>query len=125
MAILAFPMATHIICPACETRYETKAVFPPEGRKVRCSKCGHVWQTHPVTVPPPTKPVQMTPPPPPPPPSTAKPPQAPPPPRPAAAVNAGLSGFAGIAPVAPSALLAPPPPPSFTRPGMDDDLAAQ
>src|SRR6185312_6601390 len=49
MAILAFPMATHIICPACETRYETKAVFPPEGRKVRCSKCGHVWQAQPVT----------------------------------------------------------------------------
>jgi predicted Zn finger-like uncharacterized protein len=37
-------MATVIICPACETRYETAAVFPPEGRKVRCSKCGHVWQ---------------------------------------------------------------------------------
>jgi predicted Zn finger-like uncharacterized protein len=122
-------MATHIICPACDTRYETKAVFPPEGRKVRCSKCGHVWQAHPVTAPA-AKPVQMTPPPPPPqqtarPAQTAKPPQAPPPPRPAAAVNAGLSGFAGIAPVAPSAPFAPQPPPSFTRPGMDDDLAAQ
>src|SRR4029079_15817133 len=108
-------MATHIVCPACDTRYETKAVFPPEGRKVRCSKCGHVWQAHPVTVPPPAKPLQMNPPPPrapssnpaqvpppppPPPSSPAKPPQAPPPPTPAAAVNAGLSGFAGIAPVA-------------------------
>ena len=37
-------MATVIICPACKTRYETKAVIPPEGRKVRCSKCGNVWQ---------------------------------------------------------------------------------
>jgi predicted Zn finger-like uncharacterized protein len=41
-------MATLIICPICETRYETKAAFPPEGRKVRCSKCGHVWQAQPV-----------------------------------------------------------------------------
>jgi predicted Zn finger-like uncharacterized protein len=41
-------MATLIICPVCETRYEVKAAFPPEGRKVRCSKCGHVWQAHPV-----------------------------------------------------------------------------
>ena len=112
-------MATLIICPACDTRYETKAVFPPEGRKVRCSKCGHVWQAHPVTVPPPAIPVQMTPPPPAP---TASPPQAPPP-KPAA-VNAGLSGFAGIAPSVPPA---PPPPlqPSFTQPGIDADLAAQ
>jgi predicted Zn finger-like uncharacterized protein len=46
-----FPMATLIICPACETRYETAAVFPPEGRKVRCSKCGHVWQAKAVAQP--------------------------------------------------------------------------
>jgi predicted Zn finger-like uncharacterized protein len=37
-------MATLIICPVCHTRYEIAAVIPPEGRKVRCSKCGHVWQ---------------------------------------------------------------------------------
>ena len=37
-------MATVIVCPNCQTRYETAAVIPPEGRKVRCSKCGHVWQ---------------------------------------------------------------------------------
>ncbi len=43
-------MTTLIICPVCETRYETQAVFPPEGRKVRCSKCTHVWQAKPVTV---------------------------------------------------------------------------
>jgi predicted Zn finger-like uncharacterized protein len=33
-----------IICPACNTRFETAAVIPPTGRKVRCSKCGNVWQ---------------------------------------------------------------------------------
>ncbi|WP_193407072.1 zinc-ribbon domain-containing protein, partial [Methyloceanibacter methanicus] len=40
-------MATLIICPACGTRYQIKAAFPPEGRKVRCAKCGHVWQAQP------------------------------------------------------------------------------
>ena len=35
---------TVIICPACNTRFETAAVIPPTGRKVRCSKCGNVWQ---------------------------------------------------------------------------------
>lgn len=112
-------MATLIICPACDTRYETQAVFPPEGRKVRCSKCGHVWQAHPLTAPPPAPAVQMRPP------AQPAPPQAPPPPKPAAAVNAGLSGFAGIAASAPSAPLAPPPETRFTPPGMDADLAAQ
>ncbi|MEZ0277597.1 zinc-ribbon domain-containing protein [Methyloceanibacter sp.] len=43
-------MATLIICPVCDTRYETAAVFPPEGRKVRCSKCSHVWQAVAVTL---------------------------------------------------------------------------
>jgi len=37
-------MMTVIICPACKTRFETAAVIPPTGRKVRCSKCGNVWQ---------------------------------------------------------------------------------
>ncbi|MCJ7528169.1 MAG: zinc-ribbon domain-containing protein, partial [Methyloceanibacter sp.] len=110
-------MATLIICPACETRYATQAVFPPDGRKVRCAKCAHVWQALPVTMPP--EPVaQMAPPPQPAP--AAKPPQAPPPPpKPAAAVNVGMRGFAGIAPAAPPAN------PSFTEAGMDADLAAQ
>jgi predicted Zn finger-like uncharacterized protein len=36
-------MATILICPRCGTRYETPAVIPPEGRKVRCSRCTHVW----------------------------------------------------------------------------------
>ena len=31
-------------CPNCETRYEIPVDLPPEGRKVRCSSCHHVWQ---------------------------------------------------------------------------------
>src|SRR6478672_8101854 len=42
---------TLIICPACNTRFETPAVIPPSGRKVRCSKCGNVWQATPVIEP--------------------------------------------------------------------------
>ena len=41
-------MATVIICPSCGTRYEIAAVIPPEGRKVRCSKCSHIWQARPI-----------------------------------------------------------------------------
>lgn len=106
-------MATLIICPVCETRYETQAVFPPEGRKVRCSKCAHVWQAHPVTLPPQPA-VRM---PPPPQPSAA--PQAPPAPQSAAAVNMAMRGFAGIAPTP------PPSSPSFTHAETETDLAAQ
>ena len=105
-------MATLIICPVCETRYETQAVFPPEGRKVRCSKCAHVWQAMPVTAP--VEPVvQMAPFP-----QPAAPPP-PPPPQPASAVNVAMRGFAGIAPVP------PPPGPGFTQADIDADLAAQ
>lgn len=33
-----------LTCPACATRYQAdEAKFPPQGRKVRCAKCGHVW----------------------------------------------------------------------------------
>jgi predicted Zn finger-like uncharacterized protein len=33
-----------LTCPACATRYQAdEANFPPDGRKVRCAKCGHVW----------------------------------------------------------------------------------
>lgn len=30
-------------CPNCETRYELPAALPPEGRKVRCASCKHIW----------------------------------------------------------------------------------
>jgi predicted Zn finger-like uncharacterized protein len=33
-----------LTCPQCATRYQIDdSKFPPEGRKVRCTKCGHVW----------------------------------------------------------------------------------
>ncbi len=33
-----------LTCPACTTRYQAdEAKFPPQGRQVRCAKCGHVW----------------------------------------------------------------------------------
>src|SRR5262245_165109 len=116
-AILAFPMAT-IICPACGTRYEIKAVLPPEGRKVRCSKCAHVWQAKPLEMTPDAGPAQKRAP-------AAMPPQPPPPPRPAFG-NAGMGGFPGIAPSPPT----PPLPPRFSPappipPTSEADLAAQ
>jgi predicted Zn finger-like uncharacterized protein len=49
---------TVIICPACNTRFETAAVIPPTGRKVRCSKCGNVWQA--IAVVEPAKPTVIT-----------------------------------------------------------------
>ena len=38
-----------IECPACTTRYDIKAELPPEGRSVRCAKCGTVWRAMPET----------------------------------------------------------------------------
>jgi predicted Zn finger-like uncharacterized protein len=33
-----------LTCPACATRYQVdEANFPPQGRRVRCAKCGHAW----------------------------------------------------------------------------------
>jgi predicted Zn finger-like uncharacterized protein len=111
-------MATLIICPVCDTRYETKAVFPPEGRKVRCSKCSHVWQAQPVAAPEPPAPMAPRPQPQPQPAPAARPPQPPPAAPPAApAVNVAMRGFAGIA--------TPPPEPRFTPPQSDAALAAQ
>jgi predicted Zn finger-like uncharacterized protein len=78
-------MATIIICPACETRYEIAAELPPDGRKVRCSKCSHTWRATSVTE---EAGAKIEPPPPPP---QFQAPQG-------TAVNAALSGFAGIVP---------------------------
>ncbi|MGN6150229.1 MAG: DUF3426 domain-containing protein [Rhizomicrobium sp.] len=37
-----------LVCPSCAARYEVDgSKFPPEGRKVRCKKCGHVWHQTP------------------------------------------------------------------------------
>ena len=30
-------------CPSCGTYYDTPAIIPPEGRKVRCAKCADTW----------------------------------------------------------------------------------
>lgn len=33
-----------LTCPSCDTHYQAdEAKFPPQGRQVRCAKCGHVW----------------------------------------------------------------------------------
>lgn len=79
---------TVIICPACKTRFETAAVIPPTGRKVRCSKCGNVWQAMAVIEP--AKPTVVSAPTPPPvqprpAPAAPMPPRRAPEPRPAAA----------------------------------------
>ncbi len=75
-------MPTIIICPACETRYEIAAELPPKGRKVRCSKCDHTWQATGVTE-------EGR--------AATEAPWSPQPQAPqGAAVNAALSGFAGI-----------------------------
>lgn len=79
-------MATLIICPVCDTRYETAAVFPPEGRKVRCSKCTHVWQAMPVTRS--VEPAVVA--------APAVAAEPPAPPKQAATVNTAMRGFAGI-----------------------------
>jgi predicted Zn finger-like uncharacterized protein len=37
-----------VTCPACGARYEIEAgLIPPEGRRVQCSACEHVWQEFP------------------------------------------------------------------------------
>jgi len=107
---MVLPMPTLIICPACGTRYETTAVFPPEGRKVRCSKCTHVWQAHPVSrpaaegmpqqapMPQAAAPLQRAPQQPMPPmrpPQSMPEPQGAPRPQPNG-LNAGLGGFGGM-----------------------------
>jgi predicted Zn finger-like uncharacterized protein len=116
-------MATQIICPVCETRYEVKAAFPPEGRKVRCSKCGHVWQAQPVAGAPEPASAASAPP--------AQPAAAKPAPKPApASASSSVGGFPGVKQPAP-----PLPEPSLTDRLSEtkadaefdagDDLAAQ
>jgi predicted Zn finger-like uncharacterized protein len=94
-------MSTLIICPACGTRYEIAAVIPPEGRKVRCSKCSHVWQATAVieTAKPPVAAAPRGPAPVPAPRVQPMPPRpAPVAPRPAPpAANVAMGGFAGLA----------------------------
>lgn len=34
-------------CPNCDTHYEIPVELPPEGRKVRCASCQHIWQAMP------------------------------------------------------------------------------
>lgn len=34
----------YLTCPACETQYKlSDRLIPAQGRKVRCTNCGHVW----------------------------------------------------------------------------------
>ena len=112
---------TVIICPACNTRFETAAVIPPTGRKVRCSKCGNVWQAIAVTEA--AKPTVITAPTPPPvaprpapaaprpspaaPPPSAAPRPAPPEARPGAAGPGNAIGRFPGAPVPPGTPSAP------------------
>src|SRR5215813_9513537 len=106
-------MATLIICPVCETRYEVKAAFPPEGRKVRCSKCGHVWQAQPVASAPEPAPAVAAP--------LAQPfaPKAAPAPKPKAkpapAPASASSAFPGVK--------QPAPPPPSSEPSLTDRLS--
>ncbi|MBM3543605.1 MAG: hypothetical protein FJX44_03735 [Alphaproteobacteria bacterium] len=130
-------MSTLIICPACGARYETKAVFPPEGRKVRCSKCTHVWQAMPVTagVTPPfaaPRPAPQATPPQASPPYQAPPPPLPqaPPPRPSPATAPPRPEYSPPPPPQPAA---EPRPSEWTQPSQqvdadfetDEGLAAQ
>jgi predicted Zn finger-like uncharacterized protein len=42
-----------LTCPACSTRYEVdSAKFPPQGRNVRCQRCGEVWHASGLELPP-------------------------------------------------------------------------
>lgn len=123
-------MATQIICPVCETRYEVKAPFPPQGRKVRCSKCGHVWQAQPVaSVPEPAAAAAV----PSAPPSSPKPaPAAKPKAKPTpASTSPRIGAFPGVAQPSPPPLPEPSLTDRLSQAGADadfeadEDLAAQ
>jgi predicted Zn finger-like uncharacterized protein len=48
-----------VSCPACATRFSLDAsLLGPNGRNVRCAKCGHRWKQEP---PPPIEPIQLEP----------------------------------------------------------------
>ena len=126
-------MSTLIICPACGTRYEIAAVIPPEGRKVRCSKCSHVWQATAVIegAKPPVAAAPRAPAPAPAPRVQPMPPRpAPVAPRPAPpAANVAMGGFGGMAQRQPNGappLAAPPRGAAPTGPSFDaqDDFQA-
>ncbi len=37
-----------VCCPACQTQFKVDpALLKPDGRKVRCAKCAHVWRVRP------------------------------------------------------------------------------
>jgi len=100
---------TVIICPACGTRYEIAAEIPPEGRRVRCSKCAHVWQAKAVVEAPRAAPGA---------PGAAPKPRAPAP-RPAAPPRPAPAGPRPAAPPRPApAAKAPPPRPGAAPPAQ-------
>src|SRR6476660_5897463 len=121
-----FSTMTPIICPACNTRFETPAVIPPSGRKVRCSKCGTVWQATPAIEP--AKPAAGSAPTPPPP-APAAPRPAAGPPRPAPPelrpAPAGLGTAMGRFPGAPAAPVLGPKPNNGPAPSVAPAPAAK
>lgn len=36
-----------VTCPQCQATYTLKAQIPPQGRGLKCAKCGHVWRVLP------------------------------------------------------------------------------
>lgn len=53
-----------IVCPNCSARYlAPDDQIGPEGRRVRCAKCGHVWQSDPPPLPDPEPEPEVEPPP--------------------------------------------------------------
>src|SRR6476620_7986336 len=111
-----FSTMTLIICPACNTRFETPAVIPPSGRKVRCSKCGNVWQATPAIEP--AKPAAV---------SAPTPPPMQPRPAPAALrpAPAGLGTAMGRFPGAPAAPVLGPKPSNGPAPSVAPAPAAK
>lgn len=112
-------------CPNCATRFFVEdTAFGPANRKVRCSRCRHVWVQEPLPEDwePPAPPGSEPEPPPPPPPPKAEPKKpepakAPPPPPPPPPPPSGAGG--------PDMVPDMPPPPRITGFDEDDDLLLQ